>query len=61
MHKNYLIFDSRYLIDEDNATVLECCDSLKEAKINVNNYSTGSVIVEYDVINGEFVNPKIIK
>ena len=44
--KQYVIYDSRYLSDEDAATVFEVCETLKEARENKGEYGEGNVIVE---------------
>ena len=41
----YLIYDERYLSDEDSAIVYEVCDTLAEAKVNGPDYG-GHVIVK---------------
>ena len=60
MKKAYIIFDSRYHSDPDSATVLEFCDTKKEAETNALDYGDNNVIVEFDVIENELLNPKII-
>ena len=52
-HKIWMLFDSRYRTDEDRAVCYEVCETLKEAKENVNDYGTDTVIVEGETdVNG---------
>jgi hypothetical protein len=42
----YLIYDARYNIDEDSATILATADTMKEAKEISKEYGDDCVIVE---------------
>ena len=42
----YLIMDGRAHTDIDRALVMECCDTLKEAKKNAREYGEDSCIVD---------------
>ena len=46
LHTCYMIFDSRYLIDEDSATCFSVCDTLKEAMAEKDDYGDNNVIVK---------------
>ncbi len=62
---SYDIFDARYKTDPDRATCFECCDTLKEARENKDDYGDGNIIVKttmtkfgpakYEVIKSEIV------
>jgi len=59
--KTYVIYDSRYLTDEDSASVYQMADTLNEARELVKTDWNDGVIVEYDIENEtELTNPKII-
>lgn len=58
--KKYVIYDSRYLTDEESASVYQFADTLKEAKKLVKRDWNDGVIVEYDTKGNELINPKII-
>lgn len=49
--KIYIIFDSRYHADPERAAVMECCDTLEEAKKNRSDYGEGCVIVENEFVD----------
>lgn len=58
--KIWLLYDGRYRADKNRATCFEVCDSLKEAKTNVGDYGSDTVIVEADRVGKEIKNHKII-
>ncbi len=65
MKKSYIIFDARANYDEDEASVLESCSSLKEAKESIKDYPSDSVLFEYDIEpnnenDGTLINPRRI-
>lgn len=62
MKKQYkfLLFDGRYRTDEDRAICYEVCDSLKEAKKNMLDYGTDTVIVKSEISGNNLINSEII-
>ena len=59
--KTYIIYDSRAAFgDTDEATVYETCNSLKEAREDVRDMFPDGVIFEYDLVNGEAINERMI-
>ena len=46
--KHYLIYNGRYLVNEERATVLETCLTEKEGLQDLKDWAEGSVLVEYD-------------
>lgn len=61
MEKMYLLYDSRYLNDPDEAIIFECCDTLYEAKGNMSDYGNDTVIVQVDINGKELINHKVIQ
>lgn len=58
----YAVMDGRALIDIESATMLSICDSLDEAISDA--ALTGgddSVIVRYEVVGQQLLNPEIVK
>ena len=58
--KIWMLFDGRYRNDKDRAICYEVCDTLKEAKENVNDYGDDTVIVEAVEENNVITECKII-
>lgn len=58
--KVWLLFDGRYITDEDRAICYESCETLKEARKNRTDYGDDTVIVEAEV-DLENNNVKMIK
>lgn len=46
--KGYWLMDGRANYDVDRAMVLECCDTLEEAKANINEYGADTCIVDVE-------------
>jgi len=44
----WIIYDSRYWVDQDIAEVMEICDTKEEAEKNKNNYGSDCAVVETD-------------
>ena len=61
-NKVWLLYDSRYTTNPEDAVLYEACNSLREAKENSTDYGsgTGIVIVEAEIKGGYIVNTKII-
>lgn len=59
--KVWILYDGRYLNDENSAIVYEVCHSLQEAKENASSYGTDTVIVEMRRINNAIANKTIIE
>lgn len=59
--KIYLLYDARYLTDEDSATLYEICFSKREAEEYSHDYGSDTVIVEADIVCKQILNEKIIK
>lgn len=57
----YLIYDGRYPFDPDRATVMEVCDTLKEAQQNRTDYGDDCVIVRYRVIQEDEDSPELVE
>jgi hypothetical protein len=47
--KIWMLFDGRYITDEDRAVCHEVCDTLREAKENAYTYGDDTVIVEAEL------------
>jgi len=47
MKRLYIIYDGRAMANVDDATVMETCDSLKEAKEDMKDFGDGCVIYSY--------------
>lgn len=54
-----MLFDDRYITNEDKAVCFECCETLKEAKKNAKDYGNNTVIVEY-LTSGNQIKKKTI-
>ncbi len=59
MEKSWMLFDDRYITNEDKAVCFECCETLKEAKKNAKDYGNNTVIVEY-LTSGNQIKKKTI-
>jgi hypothetical protein len=59
--KKYIIYDGRATSDTDDASVMECCDTLKEAITNAPDYGNGCCIWSYDVKGKNLINEKLEK
>ena len=58
--KKYILYDGRAVsMGTDEASVLEVCDSLKEAKHACKEYGDAAVY-EYDLVAEEFVNQRLV-
>lgn len=50
----WLIYDERYLFDQDRALVLEACNNKKEALDSMKDWPTGILVrARYETIKGE--------
>jgi len=47
--KQYIIYDARAINGTDEATVMECCDTLDEAIESAPDYGEGCCIYSYDI------------
>lgn len=56
----WMIYDGRYIFDEERSTCFEVCHSLKEAKRNRLDYGNDCVIVEAKTEGKNIVSSKII-
>lgn len=53
MKKTYIIYDGRATENTDDASVMECCDTLQEAVRNAPDYGDGCCIWSYDIKPGK--------
>jgi len=49
--QGYWLMDGRANYSVDDAIVLECCDTLKEAKEHINDYGADTCIVDVETQN----------
>ena len=58
--KTWLLYDGRYLQDEERATVYEMCSTIEEARTNCQHYGDDTVIVECEVTGNVIEGGRII-
>ena len=61
MEKQFVLYDSRYLTDEDSATVYCCAETIEEAREDKNDMFPDAVIVEYEIQGDELINGKVVE
>lgn len=59
--KIFVLFDGRYLTDQDRAICYEVCNTLKEAKSSARDYGTDTVIVEAELNKNKFILGNIVR
>jgi len=57
---NYCLYDGRFITNPERAICYECCESLKEARKNKDDYGDDTVIVKTTIKGVEIVNQEII-
>ena len=58
--KKYIVYDERATYDEDEATVLTCADTLKEAKRDAREMGYPCVVFEYDFDGKTATNGRMV-
>ena len=58
--KQFVLYDSRYLTNEDSASVYCCADTIEEAREDREDMFPDAIIVEYDVEDNELINGKVV-
>jgi len=59
--KRWFLFDGRYIVDANSATLFEVCETYKEAKKNQKEYGDDTVIVECEIFNDTIVSSRMIE
>ena len=58
--KMWLLYDGRYIHNQDRSILFEMCETLKEAKRNRKEYGDDTVIVECETFSSEIMESRVI-